>query len=104
MAIDPWARKPTQSVPPLRIVRFSGDALAFGVEHHRIEGVAVKVYTVAKTVADLFKYRNKLGLDVAIEALRETIGSRRATVDEVLRAAKVCRVERVMRPYLETLL
>ena len=104
MAIDPWSRKPSQAVPPLRIVRFSGEALAFGVETHHIEGVAVKVYNVAKTVADLFKYRNKIGLDVAIEALRETIGSRRATPDELLRAAKVCRVEHVMRPYLEALL
>lgn len=104
MAIDPWARKPTPAVPPMRIVRFSGEALAFGVEIHQIEGAAVKVYTVAKTIADLFKYRNKIGLDVAIEALREAIGGRRTTPDEVLLAAKVCRVEHVIRPYLEAIL
>lgn len=103
LAIDPWARKPAQSSPPLRIVRFSGEALTHGVETHEIEGASVKVYSVAKTIADLFKYRNKVGLDVALEALREAVRTRRATMDEVLRAAQVCRVEKVMRPYLEGL-
>lgn len=103
MAIDPWARKPAQNYPPLRIVRFSGEALTHGVEMHMVEGVEVKVYSVAKTVADLFKYRNKVGLDVALEALRDAIRTRRTSMDEIYRAAKVCRVERVIRPYLEGL-
>lgn len=103
LAIDPWARKPAQGSPPQRIVRFSGDALTHGVETHEIEGASVKVYSVAKTISDLFKYRNKVGLDVALEALREASRTRRTTMDEVLRAAKVCRVEKVMRPYLEGL-
>jgi hypothetical protein len=73
------------------------------VETHQIEGQAVRVYNVAKTLADVFKYRNKIGLDVALEALREAWRDRRFSVDEVDRYAKVCRVERVMRPYLEAL-
>lgn len=103
LAIDPKARKPAQNSPPIRVVRFSGQALTHGVETHSIEGATVKVYSVAKTVADLFKYRNKVGLDVALEALREAIRTRRTTMDDVLRAAKVCRVAKVMRPYLEGL-
>jgi hypothetical protein len=66
--------------------------------------VALRVFSVAKTVADCFKYRNKIGLDVALEALRESIRSRKATVDDLWQAAKVCRVANVMRPYMEALL
>jgi predicted transcriptional regulator of viral defense system len=101
MAIDEKARRPKFDYPPLRIVRFSGDALTFGVEEHEIEGVTVRVYSAAKTVADCFKYRNKLGLDVALEALRDCLRQRMATVDQLWEAAKVCRMTRVMRPYLE---
>ncbi|MFO0828083.1 MAG: hypothetical protein U0572_08025 [Phycisphaerales bacterium] len=100
-------RKPAQSSPPLRIVRISGEALTHGVETHEAEGATVKLFSVAKTIADLFKYRNKrharVGLYDSLEALREAIRTQRATTDEVLRAAKVCRVEKVMRPYLEGL-
>jgi hypothetical protein len=74
-----------------------------GVEVHRIEGQPVKVYGVAKTVADLFKYRNKIGVDVALEALRDAWRQQRFTMDEIDRYARVCRVERVLRPYLESL-
>jgi predicted transcriptional regulator of viral defense system len=81
----------------------SGKALTGGVEDHRIEGVEVKVYKPAKTVADCFKYRNKIGLDVAIEALRDYRQKHRRGMDELWRFAKICRVERVMRPYLEAL-
>jgi predicted transcriptional regulator of viral defense system len=81
----------------------SGKALTEGVEDHRIEGVAVKVYQPAKTVADCFKYRNKIGLDVALEALRDYRKKHRSGMDELWRLAKICRVERVMRPYLEAL-
>ena len=90
-------------MPPLRIARFSGEALARGIEIHRSEGVRIRVYSVAKTVADLFKYRNKIGTDVAVEALRETLRDRRATIAELEHAAKTCRVDKVMRPYLEAL-
>jgi predicted transcriptional regulator of viral defense system len=89
--------------PPLRIARFSSEALERGVETHRIEGVIVHVFTPAKTVADCFKYRNKIGLDVAIEALRECLRSRRCTMDDLWRYAGVCRVQNIMRPYLESL-
>lgn len=103
LAIAEKARLPRIEYPPLRIVRFSDSALRYGVKQHRIEGVAVKVYTPAKTVADCFKYRNKIGSDVALEALRDCWKQRKATMDELWQAAKVCRMANVMRPYLETL-
>lgn len=103
IAIDRRARRPALKYPPLRVVRYSGAALTEGVESHRIEGRTVKVYNVAKTIADCFKYRNKIGLDVALEALREAWRARRFTMDELHRYAAICRVERVMRPYLEAL-
>jgi predicted transcriptional regulator of viral defense system len=96
-----WA--PRIKHPRLRIVRASGLGLTAMVEEHLIEGAAVRVYSLAKTVADCFKYRNKIGLDVALEALRDAIRTRRASVDEIWAAARVCRMERVMRPYLESL-
>ena len=103
IALDRRARRPSMTFPPLHVVRFGGGALTEGVEAHRIEGVAVRVYSVAKTIADAFKYRNKIGLDVALEALREGWRARRFTMDEIQRSARICRVERVMRPYLEAL-
>ena len=103
MAIDRRARRPGLRYPPLRVVRFGGKALTQGIETHRIEGQAVRVFGVAKTLADLFKYRNKIGLDVALEALREAWRERRFTMSEIDRFARMCRVERVMRPYLEAL-
>lgn len=103
MAIDRRARRPSLSYPKLRIVRFSGPALAAGVETHRIEGQSVRVYSVAKTLADCFKYRNKIGLDVAIEALREAWRERRVRMDDLDRFARICRVDRVMSPYIEAL-
>ncbi len=80
---------------------FSGQALQAGVEEHEIEGIRLPVYNRAKTVADCFKYRNKIGLDVALEALREGCRERRFTIDELWRYAKICRVANVMRPYME---
>lgn len=103
MALDRRAARPRMDYPPLRIVRFSGQALTEGIEEHKIEGVRVRVYSPAKTVADCFKYRNKIGLDVALEALRECWRTRRCTMDGLWRYAKVCRVQNVMRPYLEAM-
>ena len=103
VAIDRRVRRPQLAYPRLRIVRFGGPALTAGVEEHRVEGARVKVYGVAKTLADLFKYRNKVGLDVALEALREAWRERRFTMDELDRYARICRVQRVMGPYLEAL-
>ena len=102
MAIDRKARLPKSDSPKLRLVRYSGDALTAGVEVRRIEQVPVRVYGVAKTVVDCFKYRNKIGLDVALEALRESRRERACTMDELWRYAKICRVANVMRPYLES--
>ena len=103
IAIGEKAWRPRVEYPPLRIVRFSSAALNAGAEAHQIDGVSVFVYTLAKTVVDCFKYRNKIGLDVAIEALRECWRSQRCTMDELWQYAKICRVQNVMRPYLESL-
>ncbi|MFB2922990.1 MULTISPECIES: type IV toxin-antitoxin system AbiEi family antitoxin domain-containing protein [Aerosakkonema] len=100
LAIDNKARTPKEDILPLRIVYMSGPSLSAGVEEHQIEGVPVRVYSPAKTVADCFKYRNKIGLDVAIEALRDCWKKRRSTADEIWHYAKICRVSNVMRPYL----
>src|SRR5579883_883559 len=97
-----WA--PTKPPVRLRIVRATGESLTAGVEHHTIEGVAVPVYEPAKTVADCFKYRSKVGLDVAIEALRDCRRRRLCTVDRLWHFARICRVQNVMRPYMEALL
>jgi predicted transcriptional regulator of viral defense system len=83
MAIDDKAWRPKVDNPRLHVVRFSGDALTSGIEDHVIEKVHVRVYGPAKTVADCFKYRNKIGLDVALEALRDCWRHRRATMDEL---------------------
>lgn len=101
VAIERRAREPRLTQPPLRVVRFSGAAFTVGIETHRIEGETVRVYSVAKTLADLFKHRSKVGLDVALEALREAWRERKFTMEALDRAARVCRVERVMRPYVE---
>ena len=101
VAIEGRARQPVLAHPPLRVVRFSGRAFTHGVEIRRLEGESIRVYGVAKTLADLFKYRNKVGLDVALEALREAWRARKFTMEQLDRAARICRVEHVMRPYVE---
>lgn len=101
LAIGEKDRKPQMTYPPIRLVRFSGASREYGIEKRKLEGVTVSVYSAAKTVADCFKYRNKIGLDVAIEALRDCRSSRKVTIDQIWQAAKVCRMANVMRPYLE---
>jgi predicted transcriptional regulator of viral defense system len=103
LAISEKAWRPRLEYPPIRVARFSQTALHAGIEEYQIEGVTVRVYSAAKTVADCFKYRNKIGLNVAIEALRECWQSRRCNMDELWRYADICRVRNVMRPYLETI-
>jgi predicted transcriptional regulator of viral defense system len=103
MAIPVTARQPKVDRPAMRFHRFSGAALTDGQEIKQIEGVSVKVYNPAKTVADCFKYRNKIGLDIAIEALKDCIGQRKATFDELWHYAKICRMTRVMQPYIEAI-
>jgi predicted transcriptional regulator of viral defense system len=104
IALDRRAARPRVSNPSIKVVRFSGESLTEGIEEHDIAGIPVRIYSPSKTVADCFKYRNKIGLDVAIEALREAVRARKCTADELWRYAKICRVSRVMRPYMEAIL
>ncbi|UCH97541.1 MAG: type IV toxin-antitoxin system AbiEi family antitoxin domain-containing protein [Candidatus Aminicenantes bacterium] len=103
IAIDNKSKKPKPENLALRVVRFSGSALHAGVEEHTIENVRIRVYNPAKTVADCFKYRNKIGLDVALEALRDCRDKKLCTIDQLWEYAQICRVSNVMRPYLESL-
>ena len=104
VAVDVKARAPVMAYPSLRVVRMSGAALSEGVAQISLDGVVqIPITSVAKTVVDAFKYRNKIGLDVALEALREAWQSKRVTMDELWHFAQLCRVANVMRPYLESL-
>lgn len=103
LAVDGRAWKPKIDYPPVRYISSSGEMFSEGVEEHKLEGVAVKVYCPAKTVADCFKHRNKIGLDVALEALREGWRDRRFTMSELTDYAEIDRVANVMRPYMESL-
>jgi predicted transcriptional regulator of viral defense system len=104
LALDRKARRPVRIPAKLRFVRFSGAMLTYGVEAHRILDVPVRITSPARTVVDCFRYRTKLGLDVALEALRDALGSGTATVDQITRAAEVCRVRTVVKPYLEAII
>jgi len=103
VAIDRRTAQTRVKRPKMRIVYFSGKAFTEGVEEHKIEGVTVRIYSPAKTVADCFKYRNKIGLDVALEALREVLRNRMCSVDELWKCAKICRVTKTIRPYMEAI-
>lgn len=103
IALPEKARKPRLDYPRLRVARFSGAALTEGIETHRLENVDVHVYSAAKTVADCFKYRNKVGIDVAVEALRDFSCKHRGGATELARFARICRVTRVMQPYLDAI-
>jgi predicted transcriptional regulator of viral defense system len=103
IALRQGARRPVLTSPSLRIVRLSGPSLTEGIENRQVEGVPVRVYSAAKTVADCFKFRNKIGLDVAIEALKDCLRQKKASVNEIYRYAKICRVSNVIRPYMEAL-
>ena len=104
MALERNTRRPQMDYPRLRILRFSGRAFTAGAQEHQIEGVTAKVYDPAKTVVDCFKYRNKVGIDVAIEALRDSTQSKKCTAAQLWEYARVCRVTKVMEPYLEAVL
>lgn len=103
IAIDRKRRKPVRVPTRIRIVRFSGAMLTYGVIRQSMQGVSVSITSPARTVVDCFRYRNKVGLDVAMEALRDAIRARKATVSEIWRAAEVCRIRTVISPYLEAL-
>ncbi len=104
IALDRKCRKPTRVPTKLRIVRFSGVMLTYGIMERKMLGVPVKITSPARTVVDCFRYRRKFGIDVAMEALRDAVRGRKATVDQIWRAAVVCRISTVMRPYMEMLL
>lgn len=104
MAIPHRSRTPKIENLPVKIVRMTDEPYERGKTEVKIEGGILKIYDIPKTVADCFKFRNKIGIDVAIEALKDVIGHKRATVDELLKAADVCRVRKIITPYLETLL
>ncbi|MBX9929410.1 MAG: type IV toxin-antitoxin system AbiEi family antitoxin domain-containing protein [Gemmatimonadaceae bacterium] len=101
LAIERGQRAPKLHSLVLRTVQFSGAAYQEGIESHEIDRHQVRVYSVAKTIADLFKFRNRIGVDVAVEALRESWRDRRFRMEDLERAARACRVERVLRPYIE---
>jgi len=103
LAVPRGTRIPSVAYPPIRVTRISPALFNLGIEEHRIEGVVVRVYSVARTVVDCFRFRNKVGLDVAMEALIEARRSRRLDLTELDRVAKALRLNRVMRPYLEML-
>lgn len=103
VAIDRQARRPTRLATKVRLVRFSGAMLTYGVLDREILGVHARITSPARTVVDCFRYRNKFGLDVALEALRDAVRSRAATVDEIVRAAEACRARTVIQPYLNAL-
>lgn len=104
IAVERDARTPTIEYPPVRAFRFSGEAFSEGIEIHQVGDAALRVYNKAKTVADCFKYRNKLGLDVALEALRAFVREPGFVAADLLRYCRICRVEKVVAPYLEALL
>jgi predicted transcriptional regulator of viral defense system len=103
IAVPRGTRVPRLSFPPLRVTRISAALFEQGIERHYVEGRAVRVYSLTRTVADCFRFRNTIGLDVALEALKEAWRSRRLNLDELHRVAKQLRVNRVMQPYLETI-
>ncbi len=103
IALPEKARRPRLDYPRLRIARFSAAALTEGIERHRVEGVKLRVTSPAKTVADCFKYRNKVGVDVAVEALRDFGHKHRGGASDLARFARICRVSRVMQPYLDAI-
>jgi predicted transcriptional regulator of viral defense system len=102
LAIPNRARAPAGREVPLQVLRFSGAALTEGIERYLIDGVTIRVYSVAKTIADCFKFRDRIGLDVATQALRKTLRQRLATTDELWRYARICRATEAMRPHLES--
>jgi predicted transcriptional regulator of viral defense system len=98
----PWANK--IDYPPVQYFRFSEKAWKAGVETHTIDGYSVRIYSLAKTIADCFKYRNKIGLNIARDALKTSVVEKKVKLAEVMRFAEICRVDKIIRPYLEALL
>jgi predicted transcriptional regulator of viral defense system len=104
LAVRHGKEQPRLDYPPLRVFRFSDETISAGVQKHKMEGVKVRLFNPAKTVADCFKFRNKIGVDVAVEALKSGLARGKAKPVQILHYARLCRVERVIRPYLEALI
>jgi predicted transcriptional regulator of viral defense system len=104
VAVKQGSEPPRLPYPPVRLFWFSGEAFSEGVQIHKVGGIPLRIYGPEKTVADCFKHRNKIGLEVALEALKTYRRRKSFNVDKLLHSARVCRVENIMRPYLETLL
>lgn len=104
IALKKGAESPRLFNPPLTIYRFSDESLNVGIDSHNIDEVIVNVYNVEKTIADCFKFRNKVGMDVALEALKLSAQRKKLNLKELLRYAKICRIEKILRPYLEMLI
>lgn len=103
VALKHGSHAPSVVYPPMQFSFFSGDAFSFGVESHPANNATIKVYSVEKTIADCFKYRNKIGLDVAIAALREAVRKNMVNYNELWKAAKICRIAKIIRPYMESM-
>jgi predicted transcriptional regulator of viral defense system len=103
IALKAGSEKPRLDFPPTKFFWFSGQAFSTGIEKHLIDNAEVKVYSAAKTIADCFKFRNKIGLDVAIEALKLARETKKASFDDIIKYARINRVEKVMKPYLESI-
>lgn len=103
IAMPRGSHVPTMAYPPVKMVQFAGEAYSEGIEVHERDQVTLRVFCVAKTIADCFKHRHKIGLDVALEALRDARSQKKASADDLWRFAKICRVANVMRPYLEVI-
>lgn len=104
IALPRGSAQPRLEHPPIRVFKFSGQALSEGIEVHDIDGISIRIYSPAKTIADCFKFRNQVGLDVALEALKMYRQTPGFDINEVTHFARICRVEKVMRPYLEAIL
>ena len=104
LAVSRNSQVPQIDYPPVRIFRFSNSAYTEGIKLQKMDGMPIRIYSPAKTVADCFKYRNKIGLDVAVEALKRYRESKHFNVEKILYFARICRVEKVIRPYLEAVL
>ena len=105
-----WFAIPNRNAQPkvssvsIRTFRFSKEAYSQGIETHRIDGINVKIYSIAKTVADCFKYRNVIGLEAALEALKDIIQNKRASIENISHFAGICRVTKIIKPYIEAIL
>jgi len=104
VALPRGAEEPRLDYPPIRTYRFTGEAFTAGVDAYDLDGVSIRIYSPEKTLADCFKFRNKVGLDTVVEAIRFYRERRSIKVDDLMRYAKICRVNRVIRPYLEAIL